>query len=161
ALVQNEGITVKKMSPNTLMIVNLVSDGRYDDLFLSNYATIDVRDELGRLPGVAGVGYIGQRDYSLRAWLDPDKMAALGLSAMDVVTAIAQQNIQVSAGMTGQRPVPKGQQFQLTINTLGRLVEPEQFADIIIKSGADVTSAMGSTPTGTTPALSSSGSDAS
>jgi len=139
ALVQNEGITVKKMSPNTLMIVNLISkDGRYNDLFLSNYATIDVRDELGRLPGVAGVGYIGQRDYSLRAWLDPDKLAALNLSAMDVVTAIAQQNVQVSAGMIGQRPVPKGQQFQLTITTQGRLVEPEQFAKIIVKSGADL-----------------------
>src|SRR5579884_3725681 len=99
ALVQNEGISVKKQLPNTLMIVNLVSpDGRYDDLFLSNYATIDVRDELGRLPGVAGVGYLGQRDYSLRAWLDPDKLAALNLSGMDVVTAITQQNVQVAAG---------------------------------------------------------------
>ena len=75
ALVQNEGITVKKMSPNTLMIVNLVSpDGRYDNTFLSNYATIYIKDELGRLPGVAGITYLGQRDYSLRAWLDPAKM---------------------------------------------------------------------------------------
>src|SRR5207344_837900 len=83
-LVQNEGITVKKMSPNTLMIVNLVSpDGTYDNLFLSNYATIYLKDELGRLPGVAGITYLGQRDYSLRAWLDPDKMAALNLSGMD------------------------------------------------------------------------------
>jgi multidrug efflux pump subunit AcrB len=137
SLVQNEGITVKKMSPNTLMIVNLLSpDGRYDDLFLSNYATIDVRDELGRLPGVAGVSYLGQRDYSLRAWLDPDKMAALGMSATDVVTAISQQNVQVAAGQVGQQPAPKGQQFQLTVNTQGRLVEPDQFADIIIKGGS-------------------------
>ena len=135
-LVQNEGINVKKMSPNTLMIVNLISpDGRYDDLFLSNYATINVKDELGRLPGVAGITYLGQRDYSLRVWLDPDKMAALNLSAMDVVAAIAQQNVQVAAGQIGQQPVPKGQQFQLTINTLGRLIEPEQFADIILKAG--------------------------
>ena len=133
---QNEGITVKKMSPNTLMIVNLVSpDGRYDSIFLSNYATIYIRDELGRLPGVADITYFGQRDYSLRAWLDPDKLAALGLSAADVVTAIAQQNLQVAAGQIGQEPVPKGQQFQLTINTLGRLVDPEQFADIILKAG--------------------------
>ncbi len=81
-LVQNEGITVKKMSPNTLMIVNLISpDNRYDNIFLSNYATIYIRDELGRLPGVADVTYFGQRDYSLRAWLDPDKLAALNLSA--------------------------------------------------------------------------------
>ena len=135
-LVQNEGITVKKISPNTLMIVNLVSsDDRYDSLFLSNYATIYIRDELGRLPGVADITYFGQRDYSLRAWLDPDKLAALNLSAVDVVTAIAQQNVQVAAGQIGQEPVPRGQQFQLTINTLGRLVDPEQFADIIVKSG--------------------------
>ena len=134
-LVQNEGINVKKMSPNTLMIVNLISpNGKYDDLWLSNYATVNVKDELGRLPGVAGITYLGQRDYSLRVWLDADKMAALGLSAMDVVTAISQQNVQVAAGQIGQQPVPKGQQFQLTINTLGRLVDPEQFANIILKS---------------------------
>ncbi len=136
ALVQNEGITVKKMSPNTMMIVNLISpDGRYDNTFLSNYATIYIKDELGRLRGVAGITYLGQRDYSLRAWLDPAKMAAMNLSAMDVVTAMAQQNLQVAAGQIGQQPVPRGQQFQLTINTLGRLVEPDQFGDIIIKAG--------------------------
>ena len=135
ALVQNEGINVKKMSPNTLMIVNLVSpNGKYDELRLSNYATINVKDELGRLPGVAGITYLGQRDYSLRVWLDADKMAAIGLSATDVVTAISQQNVQIASGQIGQQPVPKGQQFQLTINTLGRLTDPEQFADIIVKS---------------------------
>src|SRR4029077_8783665 len=85
ALVQNEGITVKKMSPNTLMIVNLISPpqlgspkGLYDALYLSNYATVNVKDELGRLPGVAGITYFGQRDYSLRAWLDPDRLPAPG-----------------------------------------------------------------------------------
>src|SRR5580704_234109 len=141
ALVQTEGINVRKMSASTLMIVNLISpDGQYDSIYLSNYATIYIRDELGRLPGVAGITYLGQRDYSLRAWLDPDKLAALNLSAMDVVTAIAQQNVQVSAGMIGQRPVPKGQQFQLTITTLGRLTDPDQFADIIIKSASDTQS---------------------
>ena len=140
-LVQNEGINVKKISPNTMMIVNLVSpDKRYDDIFLSNYATIYIRDELGRLPGVAGITYFGQRDYSLRAWLDPDRLASLGISAADVVTAISQQNIQVAAGQIGQQPVPKGQQFQLTINTLGRLTDPSQFADIIIKSASGETS---------------------
>jgi multidrug efflux pump len=138
-LVQNEGISVKKMSPNTLMIVNLLSpDNRYDSTFLSNYATIYIKDELGRLPGVAGITYLGQRDYSLRAWLDPAKLAALNLSATDVVTAIGQQNLQVAAGQIGQQPVPQGQQFQLTINTLGRLVEPEQFGDIILKAGGQV-----------------------
>src|SRR5713226_7447738 len=134
-LVQTEGISVKKMSPNTLMIVNLISpDNRYDSIFLSNYATIYVKDELGRLPGVAGLTYLGQRDYSLRAWLDPDKLAALQLSATDVVTAISQQNLQVAAGQVGQQPAPPGQQFQLTINTLGRLTDPEQFGDIILKA---------------------------
>ena len=138
ALVQNEGITVKKMSPSTMMIVNLLSpDGRYDNTFLSNYATIYIKDELGRQPGVAGITYLGQRDYSLRAWLDPAKMAALGLSATDVINAISQQNLQVAAGQIGQQPVPRGQQFQLTINTLGRLVEPEQFESIILKAGDD------------------------
>ena len=135
-LVQNEGISVKKMSPNTLMIVNLISpDGQYDSTFLSNYATIYIKDELGRLPGVAGITYLGQRDYSLRAWLDPQKLASRNLSATDVVTAISQQNLQVAAGQIGQQPVPVGQQFQLTINTLGRLVEPEQFGAIILKAG--------------------------
>ncbi len=136
ALVQNEGINVRKMSPNTLMIVNLIStNGNYNDLFLSNYATIDVKDDLGRLPGVAGISYLGERDYSLRAWLDPNKLAALKINAMDVVNAISQQNIQVAAGQIGQQPAPKGQQFQLTINTLGRLTDPDQFANIIIKAG--------------------------
>src|SRR5262245_17870038 len=137
AVVQNEGINVKKMSPNTLMIVNLISpNGTYDDIFLSNYATIYVKDELGRLPGVAGITYLGQRDYSLRVWLDPDRLATLSLTAADVVTAIAQQNIQVAAGQIGQQPAPPGQQFQLTINTLGRLTDPEQFADVIVKAAA-------------------------
>src|SRR5439155_1514912 len=132
AVVQRQGINVKKQSPNTLMIVNLVSpDRRYPDTYLSNYATIQIRDELGRLPGVAGVGYLGERDYSMRAWLDPNKLASLNLTATDVVNAIATQNIQVAAGQIGQQPVPRGQQFQLTINTQGRLVEPEQFAELI------------------------------
>jgi multidrug efflux pump len=165
-LVQNEGISVKKQSPNTLMIVNLVSEdtGRYDDLFLSNYATIDVRDELGRLPGVAGVSYLGQRDYSLRVWIDPEKLASRNISGMDVVAAIAQQNVQVAAGQIGQRPVPKGQQFQLTVNTLGRLVDPDQFANIIIKGASDgapasmnVTGAPTASASGTTGTTGTSG----
>jgi len=137
-LVQNEGINVRKMSPSTLMIVNLVSpDDSHDATFLSNYATIYVKDELGRLDGVAGITYLGQRDYSLRAWLDPDRLAALKLGAMDVVTAIAQQNIQVAAGQIGQPPAERLQQFQLTINTKGRLTEPDEFAAIIIKAAQD------------------------
>ncbi len=136
ALVQREGVNVKKMSPNTLMIVNLYSpDGRYDNIFLSNYATIQIKDELGRLPGIGNVGYMGERDYSMRAWLDPLKLASLSLSADDVVAAISEQNLQVAAGQIGQQPVPAGQQFQLTINTLGRLTDPEQFGNIILKIG--------------------------
>jgi multidrug efflux pump subunit AcrB len=136
-LVQNEGINVKKMMPATLMIVNLINGpgGAYDSVFLSNYATIFVKDELGRLPGVAGITYLGQRDYSLRAWLDPDKLAALKLNALDVVTAIAQQNVQVAAGQIGQPPTTRIQQFQLTINTQGRLTDPGEFANIIVKTG--------------------------
>jgi multidrug efflux pump len=135
-LVQTEGISVKKTTPTTMMIVNLVSpDHRYDATFLSNYATIYLKDELGRVPGVADITYFGQRDYSIRAWLDPNKLAALNLTAADVVTAIAQQNLQVAAGQIGQPPNPsRAQQFQLTINTLGRLTDPDQFADIIVKT---------------------------
>src|SRR5438132_718029 len=119
-LVQTEGINVQKMSPSTLMIVNLISpDKRYDSLFLSNYATIYLKDELNRLPAVAGITYLGQRDYSLRAWLDPNKLAAVNLVGADVVSAISEQNLQVAAGQIGQPPSPRGQQFQLTINTLG------------------------------------------
>src|SRR5437763_129988 len=136
ALVQRQGINVQKMMPSRLMIVNLYSpDNRYADTYLSNYATIEIRDELGRLPGVAGIGYLGERDYSMRVWLDPDRLASLNLTATDVVNAIAAQNIQVAAGQIGQQPVPQGQQFQLTINTQGRLVEPEEFADMIVKVG--------------------------
>src|SRR6185437_14390477 len=113
----------------------LSSDGRYDSTFLSNYATIYIKDELGRLPGIAGITYLGQRDYSLRVWLDPNKLASLNLGASDVVNAITQQNVQVAAGQIGQQPVPRGQQFQLTINALGRLVDPDQFRNIILKAG--------------------------
>ncbi|HTU16646.1 MAG TPA: efflux RND transporter permease subunit, partial [Gemmataceae bacterium] len=162
ALVQSEGINVKKMLPNTLMIVNLISpDGSFDNIGLSNYATINVKDELGRLPGVAGITYLGQRDYSLRAWLDPDKLAALNLSAMDVVTAIAQQNLQVAAGQIGQEPAPPGQQFQLTINTRGRLTRPEEFANIILKAAPARTTAASSAGTSSSSSSSDQGSSAS
>ncbi|HEX3655377.1 MAG TPA: efflux RND transporter permease subunit [Pirellulales bacterium] len=135
-LVQTEGISVKKTTPTTMMMVNLVSpDHRYDATFLSNYATIYLKDELGRVPGVADITYFGQRDYSIRAWLDPNKLAALNLTPGDVVTAITQQNLQVAAGQIGQPPnTSSAQQFQLTINTLGRLSNPDQFAEIIVKT---------------------------
>ena len=140
-LVQRQGVPVKKISPSTMMIVNLVSekgsDGKavYDDLYLSNYATIQIRDELLRLPGVGNVTFMGERDYSMRAWLNPEKMASLGLTTDDVVQALSQQNLQVAAGSIGQQPVPQGQQFQLIINTLGRLTDPLQFGDVVVKVG--------------------------
>ena len=137
-LVQRRGVTVKKKSPSVLMIVNLFSpDGTRDNLYLSNYATIQLKDELSRLPGVGDITYLGQRDYSMRLWLDPEKMASRNLSATDVVQAIEQQNTQVAAGQIGQPPVDTGQVFQFTISTMGRLADPEQFAEMILKTDAD------------------------
>ena len=112
--VQVQGVSTKKKSPSILLAVNLISpDGRYDDLYLSNYATIQIRDELSRIDGVGDVTYMGQRDYSMRVWLDPQKMASRNLSTIDVVQAIQNQNIQVAAGQIGRPPVPAGQSFQL------------------------------------------------
>jgi multidrug efflux pump len=134
--VQLQGVNTKKKSPSILLAVNLFSpDGRYDDLYLSNYATIQVRDELLRLSGVGDISYLGQRDYSMRVWLDPEKMAARELTAADVVNAVRAQNVQVAAGQVGAQPVPAGQQFQLSMSTLGRLEDAQEFADIILKTG--------------------------
>jgi len=137
-LVTRKGVTVKKKSPTVLMIVNLYSpDGSRDNLYLSNYATIQLRDELARLPGVGDITYLGQRDYSMRLWLDPDKMSVRHVTASDVVQAVAQQNAQVAAGQIGQPPVPGGQVFQYTMTTLGRLRDADQFADMILKTDAE------------------------
>jgi multidrug efflux pump len=136
-LVKRKGVSVKKKSPSVLMIVNLFSkDGTRNNLDLSNYATIQLRDELARLPGVGDITYLGQRDYSMRLWLDPQKMASLNLTTNDITTAIEQQNAQVAAGQIGQPPVPSGQVFQYTMTTLGRLTDAEQFADMIVKNDA-------------------------
>src|SRR5436309_3522896 len=130
-LVKRRGVSVKKKSPSVLMFVNLFSpDNRRDSLYLSNYATIQLKDELARLPGIGDITYLGQRDYSMRLWLDPEKLAGRNLSASDVVLAIEQQNVQVAAGQIGQPPVPSGQVFQYTMTTLGRLADPGQFADM-------------------------------
>jgi multidrug efflux pump len=135
-IVKATGVTTKKKSPAILLVVNMISpDGRYDQLYLSNYATIYVRDELQRLAGVGDVTYLGQQDYSMRVWLDPEKLAARNMTAGDVVNAVKEQNVQVAAGQIGQQPMPRGQDFQYTMSTLGRLNEPDQFADIIIKTG--------------------------
>ena len=134
-LVKRRGVQVTKKSPSTLMIVNLYSpENTRDNLYLSNYATIQLRDELARLDGVGDITYLGRRDYSMRIWLDPKRMASLGLSTGDVTSAIEQQNVQVAAGQIGQPPVPRGQVFQLTMSTLGRLADPRQFSEMILKT---------------------------
>src|SRR6516164_6783989 len=134
-LVKRRGISVKKKSPNVLMIVNLFSkDGSRTDLELSNYATIQIRDELSRLEGVGDVTYIGQRDYSMRLWLDPQRLASYNLNPQDVIGAVQAQNIQVAAGQIGQPPTPSGQTSQYIITILGRLESTEQFANIIVKN---------------------------
>jgi multidrug efflux pump len=134
-LVKRRGISVKKKSPNVLMIVNLVStDKSRTNLELSNYATIQIRDELSRLSGVGDITYLGQRDYSMRLWLDPQKLAAYNLNAQDVIAAVQAQNVQVAAGQIGQPPTPRGQVTQYIITTLGRLKNTDQFANIILRN---------------------------
>lgn len=136
-VVKATGVTTKKKSPAILLVVNMISPtGQYNQLYLSNYATIYVRDELSRLAGVGDVTYLGQQDYSMRVWLDPEKLTARNMTAGDVVAAVKEQNVQVAAGQIGQQPVPKGLDFQYTMSTLGRLADADQFRDIIIKTGA-------------------------
>src|SRR6266404_8784808 len=134
-LVKRRGISVKKKSPNVLMIVNLFSkDENRTTLELSNYATIQIRDELSRLPGVGDITYLGQRNYSMRLWLDPQKLATYGLNASDVINAVQAQNVQVAAGQIGQPPTNTGQVSQYIITTLGRLENTDQFSSIIVKN---------------------------
>jgi multidrug efflux pump len=135
-VVKQIGVTTKKRSPDLMLIVNLFSpDGRYDQLYLSNYTMIQIVDELSRLEGVGDTFILGQRDYSMRIWLDPDRLTSRGMTSGDVIRALREQNVQVAAGQIGQQPATKGVNFQYTLSTLGRLMEPEQFADIIIKTG--------------------------
>ncbi len=130
------GITVDKSSPELTMVVHLTSpDDRYDMLYLSNYAVLNVKDELARLGGVGDVQLFGLGEYSLRVWLDPAKVAQRNLTATDVVTAIREQNRQVAAGQLGAPPSPSDTSFQLSVNTQGRLVSEEEFENIIIRSG--------------------------
>jgi multidrug efflux pump subunit AcrB len=137
-LVKRNGVTVKKKSTSVLMIINLFSaDDSRNDLYLSNYATIQLKDELSRLKGVGDITYLGRRDYSMRVWLNPEKLTARNLTTSDVVNAINQQNTQVAAGQIGQPPVPSGQVFQLTMSTMGRLLDPEQFGEIILQNYPD------------------------
>ncbi|UNG20780.1 efflux RND transporter permease subunit [Stutzerimonas zhaodongensis] len=136
--VQRLGVTVDKASPDLTMVVHLTSpDERYDMLYLSNYAALNVKDELARLDGIGDVQLFGMGDYSLRVWLDPNKVASRNLTATDVVNAIREQNRQVAAGSLGAPPAPGATDFQLSINTQGRLVSEEEFENIIIRAGED------------------------
>jgi len=135
--VRRLGVTTTKRSSDLTMVAHLVSpDKSRDELYLSNYAFLQVKDQLARIPGVGDVTVFGARDYSMRVWLDPEKIASRNMTAGDVVRAIREQNLQVAAGTIAQPPVPSGQDFQLTINTQGRLLDEQQFGEIIIKQGA-------------------------
>ncbi len=134
--VQAQGVTVKKRSTAILLFVTLSSpDQRYDSLYMANYATINLRDELARLPGVGDVLIFGAGQYSMRIWLDPDKLKARSLDAQDVVAALQQQSQEVAAGQVGAPPTPSGVDFQYTIELQGRLSDPDEFANVIVKTG--------------------------
>src|SRR5262245_4844615 len=134
--VRRQGVTVAKQSPNFLLVVNMISpDGSRDQLFLSNYATLNIKDELARADGAGDVLIFGAPEYSMRDWLDPDKLAARALTPADVMAALREQNVQVAAGRVGQPPAPAGLDFQYAVQTRGRLVEPDEFGAVIVKTG--------------------------
>jgi hydrophobe/amphiphile efflux-1 (HAE1) family protein/NodT family efflux transporter outer membrane factor (OMF) lipoprotein len=136
AEVRQLGVTTTKQSPNLTMVVHLFSpSGRYDEVYLRNYATLQVKDVLARIPGLGDVQIFGSGDYAMRVWLNPDKIAARSLTASDVVAAIREQNVQVAAGAIGQQPVAHPLDFELQVNAKGRLVSPEEFGRIIVKTG--------------------------
>jgi len=140
AAVKATGVTVAKSSQNFVFGAAVYSpDNRYTPLFMSNYLDVYVRDTLKRVPGVADVFVFGERKYSMRLWLDPERMASRGLTATDVVNALQEQNVEVAAGQVGQPPVKAGQQFQISVRAIGRLSEPAQFENIILKTNADGT----------------------
>ena len=134
--VRRTGVSVNKQSASMIMAVNLISpDDSRDELYLNNYALLQIKDTLARINGVGSITIFGS-EYSMRIWLDPNKLAALDLTAGDVVQAIQEQNKQVAAGVVGQQPAPKGTQFQVVVNAQGRLVDPAEFSRIIVKRGA-------------------------
>ncbi len=136
--VQRQGVKTEKQSTNMLLIVNIFSpDGTYDTLYLNNYATINVKDSLGRVDGVGKAEILGVMDYGMRFWLKPDRMTSLNVSVADIQNAVAQQNVQVPAGQIGAPPAPTDQQFQYTVTTKGRLSEVEEFGNIIIRIEPD------------------------
>src|SRR5690242_237623 len=136
--VRQLGVTTQKQSPDLTMVVHLVSpNGRYDPVYLRNYAVLQVKDQLQRIPGAGQVIVFGSGDYAMRVWLDPNKVASRDLSATDVVNAIREQNLQVAAGVVGAPPMPNPQAYQLTVRARGRLVDETEFGNIIVKTGAN------------------------
>ncbi|VTR94203.1 rnd transporter : Cation/multidrug efflux pump OS=Singulisphaera acidiphila (strain ATCC BAA-1392 / DSM 18658 / VKM B-2454 / MOB10) GN=Sinac_7474 PE=4 SV=1: ACR_tran: ACR_tran [Gemmata massiliana] len=134
--VQLQGITIRKKTPDILQVISFYSpDDRYDIIYMSNFATVNVRDELLRIDGVSDINVFGQRDYSMRAWLNPQKLAARGLTATDVAASVRAQNKEAAPGQIGLPPTLGGRAFQLTLDTRGRLVAEDEFGDIIIKAG--------------------------
>ncbi len=134
--VQQQGITIRKKTPDIMCMVNFISpDGRFDDIFISNYALINIKDEILRVDGVSDITIMGERDYSIRIWLDPQKMAARNMTAVDVANAVQDQNQQSASGQLGQPPAKSTTAFQFPIDMLGRLNQPEQFRDIVVKVG--------------------------
>src|SRR3954453_199722 len=150
AIVNQAGVTIKKQNPNFALIVNLVSpDKSVDPVSLSNYAFLQVLDPIKRVQGVGDVQIFGERRYSMRVWLDPDKLANLGITAVDVQNAISEQNVQVAAGKIGQSPAPRapappdktshapapaGPAFEMQVNAVGRLSDPKEFGDIVVRA---------------------------
>jgi len=136
--VRRIGVTTVKSSPDLLMVVHLLSpDQSLDQLYIGNYALIQIRDTLARIEGVGEVSLFGLREYSMRVWLDPERLAARSITTSDVVQALREQNVQVSSGVIGQPPVPAGGAFQIPVTTLGRLLTAEQFEDVVLKRGSD------------------------
>lgn len=132
--VKRQGVVTKKSATDMVLLINLFSpDNSRDGIFLSNYATINIRDALARVEGVGNAMLFGSQDYSMRIWLDPNRMASLNISASDVVNALKEQNVQIPAGQIGAPPVASGQQFQYTVTTQGRLSDPEEFGDIMVR----------------------------
>src|SRR4051812_14918924 len=134
--VRRLGVTTLKQSPDLTMVVHLYSpNDRYDEVYLRNYATLQVKDELARIPGAGDVEVFGSGDYAMRVWLNPDKVSTRNLTASDIVSAIREQNVQVAAGAVGQQPVSRPLSFELQINAKGRLISTEEFGQIIVKTG--------------------------
>jgi len=135
--VRRQGVIVKKQSSNIIIVVGLTSTKGHDSLFLSNFANLYLRDELSRVPGVGDVTTFGGSNYSMRVWLDPEKLKARGLTTLDVIGAINEQNVQVAAGQIGQPPSPSNQNFQLIVTAMGQLSDSKQFDNIVVKTGSD------------------------